>query len=157
MSGDHKGEDRLRRPFRGAEFFTRAQVEQLVDRKFADDPRRATRAREQLAAESDARIEALTRQAFACFHDLVALLACGALAGIAPATASLLLTARDPDRYVVIDRRALAALRALGYLPEGRHFDPARDWEPYLEACRRLAADTGHDLRAMYRTLLAGS
>ena len=152
---DAEAEDRVFAPFRDAEHFTRAQVEQLVDHKFADAPRRAQRIREQLVAEPDERIEALTRQAFACFHDLVALLACEALAGIAPATASLLLAAQDPDRYVVIDRRALTSLRALGYLPEGAHFDPARDWEPYLRAARRLATDAGHDLPATARALLA--
>ena len=152
---DAEAEDRLLAPFRGAEFFTRAQVEQLVDRKFADAPRRAQRVREQLASEPDERIEDLTRQALACFHDLVALLACQALGGIAPATASLLLAAQDPDRFVVIDRRAVTSLQTLGYLPDAAHFDPAQDWEPYLRAARRLAADAGHDLPTTARALLA--
>lgn len=140
----------------GAEYFTRAQVEQLVDRKFRDDPRRGARTRERLATVDDARIEGLTRQAFACFHDLVALLACEALPGLGPATASLLLAAQAPHRFVVIDSRALTALRDLGRLPAGGHFAVAEHWEPYLAACRDIARETGRDLPAVGRALVVG-
>lgn len=140
----------------GAASFTRAQVEQLVDGKFRDDPRRGARIRERLATVDDARIEGLTRQAFACFHDLVALLACEALPGLGPATASLLLAAQAPHRFVVIDSRALAALRALGRFPAGGHFDVAEHWEPYLVACREIARETGRDLSAVGRALTVG-
>ncbi|MFC5062251.1 hypothetical protein [Actinomycetospora atypica] len=152
-SGPAPHEDRT---LEGAAHFTRAQVEQLVDRKFRDDPRRGARTKERLATVDDARIEDLTRQAFACFHDLVALLACEALPGLGPATASLLLAAQAPHRFVVIDSRVLAALRDLGRFPAGGHFDVAEHWEPYLVACREIARETGRDLPAVGRALSVG-
>jgi hypothetical protein len=64
--------------------------------------------------------------------------------------ASALLTILSPDEFTVIDVRAIATLRAAGRLRSGS------DWPPYLEyldLCRRLAADSGTDLRSLDRGL----
>ena len=66
---------------------------------------------------------------------------------------SAVLTAANPERYTVMDTRAIVSVRALG-LP-GASFDNAdhREWLDYLTTCRSLRDTTGESLRAVDRAL----
>lgn len=127
---NREAEDEMLRPFRGAICFSRTQVEELVDWKFQTDPRRRRRTRTLLAVEDDTRIEDLTRQAFACFNDYVALLACTARRGSGYGERSIDGTKSRPihcdrqpcTRFLashgsVTQRRRVRRFRGLGTLP----------------------------------------
>ncbi len=99
------------------------------------------------------RLADLTSRAFACNDDLGALLVVCQLAGPGPALGSVFLMANAPDRYTVMDTRALKSLRALGLIPPGRADATAADWLDYLRACRALASKVGASLRTIDRAL----
>ncbi len=70
------------------------------------------------------------------------------LSGVGTAVASALLTVASPDRYTVIDRRAVGTLRTAERLGD--------DWPSYnryLELCRGIADDVGVSLRTLDRAL----
>jgi hypothetical protein len=60
------------------------------------------------------------------------------LRGVGWPTASVLLHLAYPDRYPILDVRALHALGVKAPSSYGFRF-----WEAYVEACRRLAAEAG--------------
>jgi hypothetical protein len=65
--------------------------------------------------------------------------------------------AHSPDRYTVIDSRALNSMRALGRPPAGDKYAGIEDWGPYLTACRAIAAETGFSLRTVDRAMYAAN
>jgi len=82
----------------------------------------------------------------------------GGIAGWRPAMASALLAACRPDRYAVVDERALRALAGLGVVTPvtADGVDPG-DWWPYLRACRDLARRSGLPLRSVAQALWAAA
>lgn len=110
---------------------------------------KSARATSYLKKNSDEMIAAVTRTALAApepiKHRVLTI-----LSGVGVPMASALLTIWNPDEFTVIDVRAISTLRAAGRLP------PEVDWPPYVEyldLCRRLAVDSGTDLRALDRAL----
>lgn len=154
---DPTGEDAMLADFRGAEHFTRNQVEQLIDWKFKTDSRRRQRTHNLLAIESNERIEEVTRRAFSSNSDYEALISCQRLKGLGPATASVLLMAQAPDKYTVIDSRALTSMRALGRFSGNNRFAETEDWGPYLTECRSIVDLTGFALRQVDRAMYAAN
>jgi hypothetical protein len=70
------------------------------------------------------------------------------LRGVEWATASVLLHLAYPERYPILDKRAL---HALGVRPPSAY--SFRFWEAYVEACLRLAAQAGVDGRTFDQAL----
>ena len=70
------------------------------------------------------------------------------LHGVDWATASVLLHLVHPDRYPIIDRRALQALGA-----HARGSYSFGFWQEYVDACVRLAGEAGVDGRTFDRAL----
>jgi hypothetical protein len=70
-----------------------------------------------------------------------------ALHGVGIPMASAILTAINPERYTVLDFRALESLGITNW-PENVAF-----YVFYLEACRELAAKHGKSLRTLDRAL----
>lgn len=146
-------EDDLLADFSGIGCLTRPQAERLIDWKFQTDPRRRKRTHNLFATESDDRIHEMTKRAFAGTGDYDALLACTSLKGVGPATGSVFLMAQSPEKYTVIDVRALKSMRGLGRLPDGPADARVEDWGPYLAECRKIAEETGFSLRVVDRAM----
>ena len=70
------------------------------------------------------------------------------LVGVGVPTASTLLCFAFPDRYPILDVRAL---ESLGVMPRSQY--PLSFWLGYLEACRELAARCGVSLRTLDKAL----
>lgn len=82
----------------------------------------------------------------------------GGIPGWRPAMASGLLAACRPDRYAVVDVRALRALGGLGAMTPVTTDGVARgDWWPYVRACRDLARVSGLSLRSVSQALWAAA
>jgi hypothetical protein len=104
-------------------------------------------------------IRSLTRRAFTCNDELGALLILTLVPGLGAAGASAVLTAHDPQRYTVMDVRAIASLAALKRwdLEEQGMEASALHWPEYLDACRRIRSETDTDLRTVDRALWAAN
>jgi hypothetical protein len=137
--------------------FHREDVEAVATWKFRSDSRRLASTLKQLAKNSDFDIENLTSRAFRCHDDLAALLLVEQLTGVGKALGSAILMASDPCRYTVIDRNAVLAVQALGYLRDCPRPTTAENslppWDRYLAAVRDIAARTGWSLRKVDRAL----
>jgi hypothetical protein len=70
------------------------------------------------------------------------------LRGVGWPTASVLLHLAYPDRYPILDKRALHALGVRAPSAYGFRF-----WEAYVEACVRLAGEAGVDGRTFDQAL----
>jgi hypothetical protein len=70
------------------------------------------------------------------------------LRGVGWPTASVLLHLADPDRYPILDVRALHALGVTAPSAYGFPF-----WEAYVETCTRLAGEAGVDGRTFDQAL----
>jgi hypothetical protein len=103
----------------------------LVAANSAGGVRTATRVALGPAASERERIEALL-----------------ALRGVGMPTASVLLHFAMPDRYPILDMRALDSLGTTG-----RTGYPVAFWLEYVEACRSLAARHGVSLRTLDKAL----
>jgi hypothetical protein len=103
-----------------------------------------------LVAQNGARsVETATRVAFSASagerERVEALLS---LQGVGWPTASVLLHLAYPDRYPILDKRALHALGVRAPSAYGFRF-----WEAYVEACVRLAGEAGVDGRTFDQAL----
>lgn len=74
------------------------------------------------------------------------------LHGVLDPVASSLLMVFDPDRFTVIDRYAIHALRVHGEWPDQRRWP---DYPTYVDLCGHIAERTGNDLRTLDRALWA--
>jgi hypothetical protein len=110
---------------------------------------KSARSRPLVAANSPARIGRATGRALAPAagegERMEALLT---LNGIGVPTASVLLHFAEPDRYPILDVRALESLGV-----KGRSVYPVPFWLRYLAACRELAARHGVSLRTLDKAL----
>jgi hypothetical protein len=138
--------------FEGATSFDVDDLEEIVDWKFGSMSHRRANAKRGLAREAD-RVAPYTRRALACNDDLGALLILCEFHAVGPAMASTILMFAKPQRYTVMDTRAIKSLRALDVF-HARYTDAmAYDWPGYEEACRGIADKTQLDLRTVDRAL----
>ncbi|HEY6762747.1 MAG TPA: hypothetical protein VI318_24815, partial [Baekduia sp.] len=107
-----------------------------------------------LAGENTAEdIEEMTRAAFAAGDELARVRALLELRGVGVPVASALLHFAFPDRYPILDFRALATLgdtrRRTTYVPD--------EWVEYLTRCRGLAERNGVSMRVLDKALWQAS
>lgn len=93
-------------------------------------------------------VEGITRTAFATVDEAERMAALCALRGVNAPTASVLLHFAFPDRYPIIDWRAL---ESLGQSEQSAY--TIAYWLAYLEACRELAAQAGVTMRVLDKAL----
>jgi hypothetical protein len=101
-----------------------------------------------VARNSDTFVKGITRTAFATGDESERMAALCALNGVHAPTASVLLCFAFPDRYPIIDRRALESLGE----PERATYS-IEYWLSYLEACRELAEQAGVTTRVLDKAL----
>ena len=126
--------------------YTRAEFLALCEWK-------SPRSRSLVAANPAGAVRAATRQALGPAADererIAALLA---LRGVGMPTASVLLHFAMPDRYPILDVRALESLGVSGHTSYTVAF-----WVAYVGACRALAAAHGVTLRTLDKALWQAS
>ena len=113
-----------------------------------------------MRAFPEEQISLLTRRAFVCADDLGALLILTLIPGVRAAGQSAILTARDSERYTVMDVRALRSLIMMGLWHEtdqGAAPASCLTWLHYLDVCRELAQSCGRSLRTVDRALWAAN
>ena len=120
---------------------TRAELITLAEWK-------SPRIRPRIAANDDAFVEAATRAAFATPDERLRIEVLTLLRGVAWPMASVILHWCHPDRYPVLDYRALWSL---GIDPPPRYDFPL--WQAYTGCCRELAARAGVSMRVLDRAL----
>lgn len=109
---------------------------------------KTVRSRRRVAKNTAGFVEGITRVAFATEDESERMAALCALRGVNPPTASVLLHFAFPDRYPIIDWRALESL--------GQPRQPTYTieyWLAYLDACRRLAKQAGVTMRVLDKAL----
>jgi hypothetical protein len=110
---------------------------------------KSPRSRPLVAANGPAAVRTATRVALAAGNaDRERIEALLSLRGVGMPTASVLLHFAIPDRYPILDVRALESLGVTG-----RTGYPVAFWLAYLEACRALAARSGVSLRTLDKAL----
>ncbi len=109
---------------------------------------KTARSRSRVARNSDGFVKGITRAAFATDDEAERMAALCALQGVEAPSASVLLHFAFPDRYPIIDWRALEALGqsaqatySIGY------------WLSYVDACRELAERAGVTMRTLDKAL----
>jgi hypothetical protein len=149
-------EDERLAGFAGLDVLERDQVIQLIGWKFGSMAHRKALAMRGVSpqrwAGPDGACE-LIRHALADNDDGNALATVCRIHRFGPAMGSVILAACRPDRFTVADSRALKTLRGLGRMQDGPADFQARDWLPYLNACRSLATLCGLSLREVDRAL----
>lgn len=146
--------DELLHPLEENKYLDRAGWETVVRWKFGSgDTRRLRNAQHHIAAVSDAVLEDVSAAAaVGCRDDDYAMRLIRTMPGVGSGLGSAALMALAPKRFTVLDGRALASTRALGFdLPRGPQ-RPAT-WLPYLAACREISAATELPLRTVDRAL----
>jgi hypothetical protein len=109
---------------------------------------KTVRSRSRVAQNTAAFVEGITRVAFATEDETERMAALCALRGVNLPTASVLLHFAFPDRYPIIDWRALESL--------GQPRQPTYTieyWRTYVDACRKLAAQAGVTMRVLDKAL----
>ena len=109
---------------------------------------KSPRSRPLVAANPARRVAARTRAAFAAGDETARIAALLSLDGVGVPTGSALLHFAFPDRYPVLDVRALESLGV-----RGRSTYPPAFWLAYLDACRALAAAHGVTVRTLDKAL----
>ncbi len=107
------------------------------------------RSRPRVAANREPEVRAATRAALTAGDERERMEALLALAGVGVPTASTLLYFAAPDRYPILDVRALESLGERAT----RSTYPVSYWLEYLAACRALALRHGVDLRTLDKAL----
>jgi hypothetical protein len=109
---------------------------------------KTARSKSHVAKNTDAFVESITRAAFATEDESERIAALCVLRGVEAPTASVLLHFAFPDRYPIIDWRALESLGE----PEQATY-PVRYWLSYVDVCRKLALEAGVTLRVLDKAL----
>jgi hypothetical protein len=122
-------------------YYTKPELSLLCEWK-------SVRSKSRVAQNSDVFVQAITRAAFATEDEFERMTALCALRGVEAPTASVLLHFAFPDRYPIIDWRALESLGQ----PEQATY-PVRYWLAYVDACRALAKDAGVSMRVLDKAL----
>ena len=156
-----RSESRWLEQFEGATSLKRRQVRVLIAHRFVAEPERRAKAMAGLESPNSwGRARRAINKALeepsptAALDHLVG--DGSGIPGWDPETATTVLAACRPKRYLVADTRALVALRGLGLCaPRDTERFHAADWWPYLRACRKLAEVSGLSLRAVGQALRA--
>ena len=106
------------------------------------------RSKRRVRTNGAAAVEEATRRALAATDEAERMNALTSLGGVGVPTGSTLLFAAEPERYPILDRRAL---ESLGRRPRGVY--PVGFWLSYLGACRALAAEHGLAQRTLDKAL----
>lgn len=148
-------EDDVLEAMHGAPSLDKDAVLALVEWKFNAMAHRRANARRRVAQERDQAVIDVTAAARGCVDDGAALRVVTVLRGVGPALGSALLMAMAPARWTVLDVRALASVRVVGYGSVPADAQHPGTWLPYLLACRDLQARTQESLRTVDRALFA--
>ena len=149
--------DKNVQPLAGRPSFGHKEVEAVYQWKFRRLwPQRKIDAMRTLSQNE---VISLTGRAFSCADELGALLILTLIPGARTAGASAILMAHDPERYTVMDIRALRSLISLGLWSKGAQGSQASGlrWLDYLHVCRDLAQRTNRSLRTIDRALWAAN
>jgi hypothetical protein len=106
------------------------------------------RSKQRVADNTPGFVEGITGAAFATEDESERMAALCALQGVHAPTASVLLHFAFPDRYPIIDWRAL---ESLGQPRQATY--TIQYWLRYLDACRELAAQAGVTMRVLDKAL----
>jgi hypothetical protein len=109
---------------------------------------KTVRSRPKVARNSEASVVAATGRSLATDDERDRMAALLELEGVGVPTASTLLYFVFPERYPILDVRAL---ESLGVKPRSQY--PLAFWLGYLEACRALAATSGVSVRTLDKAL----
>ena len=109
---------------------------------------KSARSRPLLQSNDALKVEAATRAAFETPDETARMVALCGLRGVGVPIASALLHFAFPDRYPILDVRALESLGR-----KGRSVYPVSFWVGYVHACRELAAARGVSLRTLDKAL----
>jgi hypothetical protein len=148
--------DEVLAPLRARASFRRGDVEVVYAWKF----RRLWAANkiEAMMRMDESSVIELTARAFTCADELGALLLISLIPGAGAAGASAVLMAHDPERFTVMDSRAVASLSYLGLWSVSRSGGASfLGWPGYLRTCRELAVSTRRSLRTVDRALWAAN
>src|SRR5207247_695812 len=118
-------------------FYTKPELVLICEWKTA-------RSRSRVAKNTAPFVEGITQAAFATEDETERMAALCALQGVNAPTASVLLHFAFPDRYPIIDWRAL---ESLGQAQQATY--TITYWLAYVDECRRLAARAGVTMRAL--------
>jgi thermostable 8-oxoguanine DNA glycosylase len=121
--------------------YTRRNLEAIFEWKTGG------RGKSRLHVNTDEEIEDALRAAVEAKTERTAVSVLSGLYGIEIPVASAVLTAVSPERYTIIDYRALEALG------ENRTWHTVDSYLAYLVCCRRLARENGVSLRELDRAL----
>lgn len=105
-------------------------MERLIEWQFVAMPHRRSRALRALAGEPDQVIADVTSAARRCVDDGAALRVVRVLHGVGPALGSAALMSMNASRWTVLDVRALASIRAVGYFDVPDHAQRGSMWLP---------------------------
>ena len=109
---------------------------------------KTVRSRPKIARNTEAAVVQATGLAIATEDEAARMTALLELDGVGVPTASTLLYCVFPDRYPILDVRAL---ESLGIKPRSQY--PLSFWLEYLDACRELAQLAGVSLRTLDKAL----
>ena len=109
---------------------------------------KTARSRSRVARNTDAFVEAITRAVFVTEDESERMPGLCALRGVEAPTASVLLHFAWPERYPIIDWRAL---ESLGQRERATY--SIEYWIAYVDACRALAEEAGVTMRVLDKAL----
>jgi hypothetical protein len=137
--------------FRRAKVLTKADLAQVVEWKFQDQPEKKTRALELVSRNEEATVNRLSSQALSIpsCEDAYRMNCLTLLEGINPVLASVILTFFDPKQYAILDAGTWKAL--LGNPPTG--LLTTQSYLKLLEAIRKTAAKQNLDVRVIDKAL----
>lgn len=141
--------------FRKQKTLTAADLAQVVEWKFRDEPEKKTRLQELVARNSEETVGRVSSQVF-CLpqgDDMYKLNCLTTLEGVSPVLASVILTFFDPHRYGVFDLRVWKPL--LGN-PPANLYTP-QNYVKLLAAMRKTAAKHNLDARTVDKALFKKS
>ena len=129
------------RSARGRGFYTKPELALICEWK-------TPRSRGRVAKNTEVFVERITAAAFATDDESERMAALCVLRGVDTPSASVLLHFAFPDRYPIIDWRALESLGQVGTAPY-----PTSYWLAYVEACRAVAHEAGVTMRVLDKAL----
>jgi hypothetical protein len=146
--------DAVLKPLTGKVGFTHDDLEVIYEWKFSGLwPKSKVRLMREFPEQH---VIALSGRAFACSDELGALVILTLIPGSGAAGASAILTAHSPERYTVMDVRAIRSLAMLERWQASLGTAAScLSWPDYLDTCRGIAARTDRPLRTVDHALWA--
>jgi hypothetical protein len=137
--------------FRKAKALTKADLAQVVEWKFKDEPEKKTRVLELVTRNEEATVNRLSSQALSIpsCEDGYRMNCLTLLEGINPVLASVILAFFDPKQYAILDVAVWKAL--LGNPPP--NLLTTQNYLKLLEAIRKTAAKQNLDVRVIDKAL----